>query len=111
MERNQTGKQSIHYKASEAQRKREKNIQEELHGNGQTVKSFVIDKGHKNGKEIHTITDHGVILIQNKKTGMLITKLIAKPSQIRKYYAMLDMDAPEWLLKIAKRNRSRNLNK
>lgn len=55
-------------------------------GNGNYLASFVVDKGHKNGDEIHTIFDNGIILIQNLNTKLVITELIARPAQIRRYW-------------------------
>lgn len=36
-------------------------------GEGNIVDSFVVDKGHRNGPEIHSVTDTGIIIIYNKK--------------------------------------------
>ena len=35
-------------------------------GVGEEVESFIVDKGHENGAEIHTITSTGIIVIRNK---------------------------------------------
>lgn len=48
-------------------------------GEGNIVDSFVVDKGHRNGPEIHSVTDTGIIIIYNKKSGKMVTKLIARP--------------------------------
>lgn len=58
-----------------------------LIGEGKIVDRFVVDKGHKNGPEIHEISNTGIITIYNKRTHKLITKLIARPGQIKRYYA------------------------
>lgn len=55
-------------------------------GTGEVVASFRVDRGHKNGAEIHKITNTGIILIYNERTNKLITKLIARPGQIKRYY-------------------------
>ena len=55
-------------------------------GTGEIVARFTINKGHKRGPEIHSITSTGIIIIQNEKTKKLITKLIARPGQIRRYF-------------------------
>ena len=55
-------------------------------GYGKVVAEFIIDRGHRNGPEIHKISDTGIIKIYNKRSGKLITKLIARPGQIRRYY-------------------------
>ena len=48
--------------------------------------SFEVDKAHPNGNEIHTLFSNGVILIRNKRTGKVITELIARPAQIKRYW-------------------------
>lgn len=55
-------------------------------GEGKVIKAVVIDKGHPNGPEVHKVTDNAIVLIYNQRTGKLITKLIARPNQIRRYY-------------------------
>lgn len=73
---------SKHY--STDRQEREKVI--EMIGYGKVVAEFVVDRGHRNGAEIHKISDTGIITIYNQKSGKLITKLIARPGQIRRYY-------------------------
>ena len=46
---------------------------------------FTIDKGHKNGEEIHVITENGVVHIYNKSSKKYITGLIARPGQLTRY--------------------------
>ena len=41
-------------------------------GLGTKIATFVVDKGHRNGPELHTITTTGII--------------IARPNQIRRYF-------------------------
>ena len=55
-------------------------------GYGNIIKSVVIDRGHRNGPEIHELSDTGIINIYNQFTHKLITKLIASPNQVRRYY-------------------------
>ncbi len=55
-------------------------------GSGKVVKRVVVDRGHRNGPEIHEITDNAIVNIYNQRTRKLITKLIARPNQIRRYY-------------------------
>jgi hypothetical protein len=61
-------------------------IIERLGGYGNPLCSFIIDKGHPNGNEIHTITDNGIIIIQNENTKKFVTSLIARPGQIKRYF-------------------------
>lgn len=46
---------------------------------------FVVDRGHKNGKEIHVITENGIINIYNQNSRKYVTGLIARPSQLTRY--------------------------
>lgn len=55
-------------------------------GEGNIVATFTVDRNHPNGAELHKITDTGIIIICNKRTNKMITKLIARPGQIRRYY-------------------------
>lgn len=71
-------------------------------GIGKVVDSFIIDKGHKNGPERHEITTTGIIVIYNAKTNKLITKLIARVGQIRRYYK--DGNAPKEIIRQARKH-------
>lgn len=78
----------------------------EMIGYGTIVAEFTVDRGHKNGPEIHKISDTGIITIYNKRTHKLITKLIARPGQIRRYYK--NGNAPENLIEKAIDNTVKN---
>ena len=54
-------------------------------GLGKEIATFKVDKGHPKGAELHTITDTGIIIIENARTHKIVTKLIARPNQIKKY--------------------------
>ena len=75
------------------------------------IDKFVVDKGHKDGVEIHSITDTGLIIIHNKNSGKLVTKLIARPEQIQRYYKDSDKHPPKWLLSLAEWHKSLGYNK
>lgn len=55
-------------------------------GNGHCIATFRVDKGHPNGDELHNILSNGIILIQNERTKKVITELIARPQQIKRYW-------------------------
>ena len=76
-------------------------------GEGNTILSVVWDRGHQNGPEIHMISDTGIISIYNQRSGKLITKLIARPAQIQRYF---DGDAPVELLAIARHHQNMGYN-
>lgn len=77
-------------------------------GEGRVIKTVEVDKGHPNGPEIHKITDNAIVVIYNKRTGRLITKLIARPNQIRRYFE--EGKAPKELIKKAKEHQSKRYN-
>lgn len=64
---------------------REKFINDYI-GDGLIVDGFVVDNGHPNGVEVHSITENSIIIIHNYRTGKLVTKLLARPQQIKRYY-------------------------
>ena len=49
------------------------------------VKIAVVNKGHKNGEEIHVIYNNGIIKIYNARTHKFITVLIARVPQVERY--------------------------
>ena len=49
------------------------------------VKIAVVNKGHKNGNEIHIIYNNGIIKIYNARTRKFITVLIARVPQVERY--------------------------
>lgn len=83
---------SKHYKNKRYDR--EKLIEKYIHNDGNIIDGFIVDKGHKNGAEIHSITDNGIIIIHNYNTGKLVTKLIGRPKQIMRYYEKANREPP-----------------
>ena len=75
-------------------------------GIGTVVDSFIVDRGHRNGAEIHQITSTGIIVIYNQRTGKMITKLIARVGQIKRYYP--EGKAPKNLIEKALDNTVKN---
>ena len=49
------------------------------------LKIAVVNKGHKNGNEIHLVYNNGVVKIYNANTRRFITVLIARVPQIERY--------------------------
>jgi hypothetical protein len=77
--------------------------------------SFVVDTGHPNGNEIHTITEKAEIIIQNERTGKIVTVLFARPAQITRYWHNMNESLPNTrdfnlVMIFAKSNVDRNLN-
>lgn len=73
---------SLHYRND--RRAREQKIREI--GLGRELDRFYQDRGHINGPEIHVVTSTGIIIIYNKRTGIMVTKKIARPKQIEDLY-------------------------
>ena len=78
-------------------------------GIGKEIATFRVDRGHENGAELHTITTNGIIVIRNKRTNKLITKLIARPSQISRYFPTQTNEVRE-LMKIAQKHKEMKYN-
>ena len=100
---------SQHYKKKRY--KREKLIKKYLNGDGKVIDSFVVDKGHKKGLERHDITENGIILIYNATSNKLVSKLIARPAQIKRYYKNSGREPPQWLLDLCTWHESLHYNK
>ena len=49
------------------------------------VKIAIVNKGHKNGQEIHVVYNNGVVKVYNEHTRKFITVLIARAPQIERY--------------------------
>jgi hypothetical protein len=77
-------------------------------GDGHIVKVVILDRGHQHGAEVHKVSDTGIISIYNLNSGKLITKLIARPGQIKRYF---DGDAPVELLAIARHHQNMGYNR
>ena len=82
--------------------RREWIIQHILHGDGKIIDGFIVNRGHKHGVEVHSITENGVILIHNYDSGILCTKIIARPEQIKRYYRGTDRECPIELNRVLK---------
>lgn len=70
-------------------------------GMGSVVDSFVINRGHPGGAELHSVTDTAIIIIHNLETNKLITELIARPEQLRRLYRSAGKEPPRKILKLA----------
>ena len=60
----------------------ERLIIEEL---AKVIKIAVVNKGHKNGNEIHLVDNNGIVKIYNANSRKFITVLIARVPQIERY--------------------------
>lgn len=55
-------------------------------GMGTVIKVVTLDRGHRNGPERHEISDTGIVTVYNVRTNRLVTKLIARPAQLARYW-------------------------
>lgn len=99
---------SLHYDTDRYYR--EMFIYNYLGGNGKVIDSFVVDKGHKNGKELHCVTEHGLIVIYNVNTKKMVTKLIARPQQVERYYVNTSKRPPEKVLELCREHQRMGFN-
>ena len=67
---------------------------------------FVVDKGHKNGAEIHVITENAVICIYNQRSKKFVTALIARPAQLERYGVII----PDFVIRRARLHTSMGYN-
>lgn len=75
---------------------------------GNVYDSFIVDKNHPNGDEVHALTDTGFILIFNQRTKKFITLLHARPMQLKRYYLNLGETVPSVVEKICELNNKLN---
>ena len=81
-------------------------------GIGEEVVTFRVDRHHINGAELHTITTNGIIIIRNERTNKLVTKLIARPNQIKRYFEDDEIDERiEKIIEIAFEHMKKGYNK
>ena len=81
----------------------------EMIGTGNIIKEVEVDRHHRNGPEIHKISDTGIITIFNKRTKKMITQLIARPGQIKRYYTENEI-IPFGLIDLAREHQRMNYN-
>ena len=57
---------------------------------------------------LYTISTTGIITVMDKVTFKIVTRLIARPAQIRKYYG--DQKPPYFLIQIARKHKELGYN-
>lgn len=73
-------------------------------GFGHPVRQCLVDTGHAAGLEVHVLTNTGIVLVFNAGSGKLVTVLIARPGQVRRYYEPFGEAVPRDILERAYRN-------
>ena len=89
----------------------ERQIREEIIRRiGQGNEIARVEYFHNGRRQIHIITDNAIILCYNPN-GMLITKLIARPNQIRRYFPNGYDNKIAKVIEIAYQHQLQGLNK
>lgn len=96
---------SLHYTTE--RQDRDSLIQQNF-GDGNVVDTFLVDKDGV--KEIHEVTDSGLIIVKNPLTSKVVTKLIARPKQLRRLYESQDRTPPPKLMKLAYKHNALGYN-
>jgi signal transduction histidine kinase len=96
---------SLHYQNERTERERfiEENI-----GYGDEIYSFEYD--YNGAKQIHKITDTGLINVYDRDGGKLITRLVARPQQIKRLFNQHGEQAPRDLVRLADYHARNNFN-
>ncbi len=71
-------------------------------GYGHTIGRFHVDKGHPNGAEIHEVSSTGIITVFNERTNKLVTRMVARPNQIYRYFDSVHKEAPKAVIALAR---------
>lgn len=99
-----------------AKRRDRMNVVKSLESNPVIDRCFVVDKGHRNGSELHAVTKGGMIYIYNlmklfsKLDYALVTVLIARPNQIRRLYEACNLTVDKGIIDNARIHTKMNLN-
>lgn len=91
-----------------AHMKEERRARLEAYNTGAYLDGFKVDKGHKNGAEVHIIDARGYILIFNEASARLITIESGRPAQIRRYFVALKMRYSKDIAQAIQEARTRN---
>ncbi len=80
--------------------RKEREIKIQKVGEGKVFRAFYFKEGKGGHAETHLLSDTGVITIINCVTQVIITKYIARPGQIKRYFTKTD-PAPQFLIQLA----------
>lgn len=100
---------TTHMSTREARLKKAKNLCRQERA--KIIDAFIVDKGHEDGEEIHWILSNGVILITNYYTNRLVTVLIGRVGQIKRYYREFGETPPESVLIWAQKHQKAGYNR
>lgn len=77
------------------QRKKRYLLINKYNQNAKIDRTFLVDKGHPNGPELHSVSKNAVIFIINASTRKFITVLFARPNQVRRLYEECGLELPK----------------
>lgn len=77
-------------------------------GEGDIYQKFTVYNQKRQEPEIHILTTNGIIEIRNYFNRKIVTKLIARPGQIKRYYP--DGNAPQNIINVAFQHQKLGLN-
>lgn len=87
---------SLHYQNERTERER---FIKEFVGFGEEQYAFEYD--YNGAKQIHRITDTGLINVYDRNGENLITRLVARPQQIKRYFQQHGQTPPRELVELA----------
>lgn len=80
--------------------------------NAKHLQSFYVDKHHPKGAELHHVMDNGVIVVTNWRTQKVVTVLIGRENQIKRYWEESNSgQAPAEVLEKAREHKKRGYNR
>jgi hypothetical protein len=82
---------------------------------GEIVDTFFVDKGHKDGAELHCVSENGVIWVLNERKWLtnrpcLVTVLFGRPNQVKRLYEACRLWYPQELIDRCIENQKCGLN-
>jgi len=89
---------SFHYE--QYRKEREKFIKAHEYDKGKTIACFRVVKGEGIPPQIHVVTSTGLIIVKDMR-GRVITKMIARPEQIKRLYRDVGLEPPEEVMMLA----------
>jgi len=82
---------------------------------GEIVETFFVDKGHKDGAELHCVSENGVIWVLNERKWLsdrpcLVTVLFGRPNQVERLFDACGLKCDDVIIERCKENLRSGLN-
>ena len=86
-----------------------------LDSNPEIDRMFLVDKGHRDGMEVHVVTKEGFIYVFNNMKlflgqNALVTILVARPNQVERLYEACRLTADESIIAKCRAHQAAGLN-